>query len=245
MKLYYTPGTCALADHIALEWVGQPFEARLVTREERKQPEYLAINPAGAVPALELKDGTVLAAERRDPEFHRRRVSRIETRRRRFAGIARGRQPMVVAGQLRRASAFQGVLRRRRLPRRSGADREGAGSGAQEPAPLYERLDAQLEGKDWVTGERSIVDPYLFVVLALGEGDECGPVRARQPAMRISSGCGTSLVSTGHCRRRGSHRTTIRRPRNCAASFLRSSISACRSARTRDLPGRCSSRSGG
>jgi glutathione S-transferase len=22
-----------------------------------------------------------------------------------------------------------------------------------------------LEGKDWVTGERSIVDPYLFVVL--------------------------------------------------------------------------------
>jgi glutathione S-transferase len=60
MKLYYTPGTCALSDHIALEWIGKPFEAQLVTREQRTQPEYLQINPAGAVPALESKDGTVL-----------------------------------------------------------------------------------------------------------------------------------------------------------------------------------------
>lgn len=26
------------------------------------------------------------------------------------------------------------------------------------------RLDGQLEGRDWLTGERSIADPYLFVL---------------------------------------------------------------------------------
>ena len=29
---------------------------------------------------------------------------------------------------------------------------------------MFERADAQLAGKDWLTGARSIVDPYLFVV---------------------------------------------------------------------------------
>ena len=29
---------------------------------------------------------------------------------------------------------------------------------------LFERVDTQLAGRDWVTGSRSIADPYLFVV---------------------------------------------------------------------------------
>src|SRR5690606_29278270 len=28
----------------------------------------------------------------------------------------------------------------------------------------FERVDAQLAGKDWLTGSRSIADPYLYVV---------------------------------------------------------------------------------
>jgi len=30
---------------------------------------------------------------------------------------------------------------------------------------LFAQLDAQLNGRDWLTGTRSIADPYLFVVL--------------------------------------------------------------------------------
>lgn len=52
MKLYYLPGTCSLAIHIILEWIGEPYEAEAVTREQTKSPEYLKLNPAGAVPAL-------------------------------------------------------------------------------------------------------------------------------------------------------------------------------------------------
>ena len=53
MKLYTSPGACSMADHIALHWIGQPFQAQVMSAEERKSPEYLEINPAGAVPALE------------------------------------------------------------------------------------------------------------------------------------------------------------------------------------------------
>src|SRR6476469_1107599 len=59
MKLFYSPGACSLSDHIVLEWIGQPYEAVRLSREQRQSPEYLAINPAGAVPALE-QDGWVL-----------------------------------------------------------------------------------------------------------------------------------------------------------------------------------------
>jgi len=59
MKLYYSPGTCALADHIVLEWIGAPFETVRLSAEDRRTPAYLAINPAGAVPALDV-DGWIL-----------------------------------------------------------------------------------------------------------------------------------------------------------------------------------------
>jgi glutathione S-transferase len=54
MKLFYAPGSCALASHIALEEAGAEFAAiRLDFRaNEQQQPEYLKVNPKGRVPAL-------------------------------------------------------------------------------------------------------------------------------------------------------------------------------------------------
>ena len=52
--LYYRPGACALAPHILLQWVGLEHVAK---RAERSDPELLAINPSGAVPAFRTADG--------------------------------------------------------------------------------------------------------------------------------------------------------------------------------------------
>ena len=52
MKLYYMPGACSLADHIALEWTGAKYEAQAVSRDALKQTEFLALNPQGSVPCL-------------------------------------------------------------------------------------------------------------------------------------------------------------------------------------------------
>jgi glutathione S-transferase len=54
LKLYYSPGSCALASHLALEEAGADYEAIRVDFKagEQTQPAYLAINPKGRVPAL-------------------------------------------------------------------------------------------------------------------------------------------------------------------------------------------------
>lgn len=60
MKLFYMPGACSLAPHIVLEWIGQPFELGRIERGKTREPEFLAVNPAGKVPAFIENDGRVL-----------------------------------------------------------------------------------------------------------------------------------------------------------------------------------------
>ncbi|MCJ2009061.1 glutathione S-transferase family protein [Methylobacterium sp. J-092] len=52
--LYYAPGACSLAAHIALEEAGAPYDTvRLdLAAGDQRAPEYLAINERGRVPAL-------------------------------------------------------------------------------------------------------------------------------------------------------------------------------------------------
>lgn len=61
LKLFYMPGACSLAPHIALEEVGASFEAVRVNLKEGEQrrPEYLKINPKGRVPALATDRGVL------------------------------------------------------------------------------------------------------------------------------------------------------------------------------------------
>ena len=54
LKLYYSPGSCALASHIALQEAGAAFTTERIDFKSNRQnsPEYLVVNPKGRVPAM-------------------------------------------------------------------------------------------------------------------------------------------------------------------------------------------------
>lgn len=59
LKLYYTPNTCSLATHIALEEAGADYETVRIdfATAEQTGEAYRAINPKGRVPALVTDSG--------------------------------------------------------------------------------------------------------------------------------------------------------------------------------------------
>lgn len=63
MKLYYSPGACSLSPHIVAQEAGIPLELVKVdvkTKLLADGGDFLAINPKGYVPVIELDDGSVL-----------------------------------------------------------------------------------------------------------------------------------------------------------------------------------------
>ena len=61
LTLYYAPGTCALASHLALEYAGAAYRTVSLDFPNKQQqtPDYLSVNPKGRVPALVTDRGTL------------------------------------------------------------------------------------------------------------------------------------------------------------------------------------------
>ena len=63
MKLFYSPGACSLADHIALHEAGIAFDRESVdlrTHRTSGGDDFYGVNPKGYVPALRLDSGEML-----------------------------------------------------------------------------------------------------------------------------------------------------------------------------------------
>ena len=163
MKLYYMPGACPLATHIVLEWIGQPYQTQVVPRNELKEPAFLALNPVGSVPVL--VDGELILTQsaaileylaEKHPEAGLLPDDIIErAEMRRWLGF--------VNADLHKA--FGLVFVKSGYSNDEACQEQLAAAGKAKAAQLFGIIDKQLEGKQWLTGKRSVVDPYLFTII--------------------------------------------------------------------------------
>jgi glutathione S-transferase len=164
VKLYYFVGACSLADHIVLEWIGAPHEAVRMTHESIRSPEYLALNPNGTVPMLihgdfVLTQNAAILTYLADlhPEMHllgdgSARARAEVTRWLAFlnSDVHPAFKPIFVPARFLAEPAYAGAIQDKARDQVSG---------------YLGQIDRWMEGRDWLTDERSIADPYLFVML--------------------------------------------------------------------------------
>lgn len=169
MKLYTSPGACSLADHIVLEWIGKPYSVQVVNRDDRTSPEFLKLNPSGAVPVLEV-DGWALTQNAAILNY----LADIAPESGLGGdGTAKGR------AEVNRWLGFLNADMHPAFKPIFGATAylgdEAVVGKTQEHARktlrgLFERTDEQLGKHDWLAGTRSIADPYLFVMARWARG---------------------------------------------------------------------------
>jgi glutathione S-transferase len=180
MKLYYAPGACSLASHIALEEVGQPYETQRLNLAEgdQRKPEYLALNPRGRVPTL-LVNGHVLTENvgimtylaggypkaKIWPEDTWHQAMAVST----MAWISNSVHP-----------AYGHYLRPARYV--DGDDHQQAvkAKGKDTFEKYLEEIDALLKGRKWTIGNHfTVIDSYLLVFYRWGN-------RAGMPVKQLS-----------------------------------------------------------
>lgn len=164
MKLYYFPGACSLADHIVLEWAGAPYETVKLDRAALKSPEFLALNPNGAVPVL--VDGDFKLTQNAAILGY---VAELHPDARLMGdGTARGRAEVVRWLAFLNSDvhpAFKPIFKPSRYHPDESAAKAVADTARANVRNYLQQLDARLQGRAWLVNDRSIADPYLFVML--------------------------------------------------------------------------------
>ncbi|MGD9743032.1 MAG: glutathione S-transferase family protein [Dongiaceae bacterium] len=181
LKLFYAPGSCALASHIALEESGAPYEAERVDLGggQQRSPAYLKLNPKGRVPALATDRGVISE----NPAILAYVAQSFPQ-----AKLAPLDDPFAFA----RIQAFNGYLSAtlhvahahgRRGTRWVDETETGAIEAMKRKVPqsvgdCFDLVEREMFAGPWAMGaDYTIADPYLFTVAGWIEGDGLDPKR--------------------------------------------------------------------
>ncbi len=162
MKLFYKPGACSLASHIALRESGLDFTLQgvdVMKKRLENGDDYLLINPKGQVPALLLDDdlllteGVAIMQYIADRVPDRQLLAPVDT----IARYQTLEWLNYVATELHKG--FTPLFRPDTLE-----DYKPTVCAQLEKKLQY--IDESLEDKQWLNGHRfTIADGYLFTVL--------------------------------------------------------------------------------
>lgn len=163
MKLYTKPGACSMADHIALEWTGAKYDAQVVDQEQMKSPSFLKINPSGQVPVLD-DDGWVLTQNAAILNYI---ADKFPAANLGGDGSAQSRAEVNRSLAWLNADvhpAFHALFGTTAYLKDDAAIQKTKDAAKKKLHEHFETANEQLKGKEYLTGARSIADPYLFVV---------------------------------------------------------------------------------
>ena len=172
-KIFYSPGACSLASHIALAETGAPYEAVRVNfaAGEQRSPQYLAVNPKGRVPALVTPKGILTETPAilvyLAQTFPAAKLAHLDD-----------------AWAFAQAQSFNSYLcstvhvhHAHRTRGTRWADEEAAIEGmkkkvAQNMSDAFLLIEREMLKGPWVTGaDYSMCDPYLFTLASWLESD--------------------------------------------------------------------------
>lgn len=164
MKLFFLPGSCAIAAHIALFESGQPFESEAVFRETRLTAsgvDFYTINPKGYVPALQLDNGEVLTESVAVLTYIAMRSPKLA------AGMV---QDGMEYFRLIESLAFISSEIYRNFAILFRPNLEETRQAARDLLVIrLDLVEKQLGGRDYMLGNRfTVVDAYLFTTLYSG-----------------------------------------------------------------------------
>ena len=164
--LYYAPGVCSLASHIAFEEAGADVQyVRLdLAKGDSRQSDYLAMNPKGRVPLVVTEKGrltespAILAwiaqswpeaqlAPLNDPWA----LAQVNSFNAYLSGTLHGQ-------------AFAGIFRPARFADGEAGEAAVKGKAYQTLRETMDIIENKLGDDGWVHGDYSTSDPYLMVL---------------------------------------------------------------------------------
>ena len=166
MKLYYSPGACSLAPHIALREVGLPHalvKVDLAAARTEHGADYRQINSKGYVPTLELDDGQRLTEAAVLLQYLADRKPE--------AGLAPASGTMERYRLQEWLNFISSEIHKGHGPLWSPANPEDQKERARKRlAGRYDWLAGRLEEREYLMGKQfTVADAYLFTVLNWGQ----------------------------------------------------------------------------
>ena len=178
LTLYYAPGACSLASHIVLEESGEKYEAKRVdlAKGEQRTEAYLKIHPLGRVPALLLDDGQPLAENTAILPYLGKRFGLWP------------KDPIAEAKALSLIGYFASSVHPAHAhisrPERYASDKSYFPDIQEQGKKTFhgylKQIDGMLAGRQWLSDQYSVLDPYGFLFYAWG-------VRRELPVAELKS----------------------------------------------------------
>ncbi|MEL7691096.1 glutathione binding-like protein [Citromicrobium bathyomarinum] len=156
MKLYYSPGACSLASHIALIESGLDHETvrvDLSKHQTENGEDFYQISPRGYVPAIETDEFGLVTENAAVLPFLAQKMGALPD------GEAHWR--------LHEWIGFIGTeIHKAYGPLFGGAEGDAKEKAKNTVAKKYQLAETLMDGREWLVGDApSVADNYLFVTL--------------------------------------------------------------------------------